>query len=120
MSPTTDSEGGHEGPVADDEIIAPPRFQLGGQEHPVYHGETSMHEDIASPSKRVKASTAGLDVSSWTTDDLRALTRLRHRYATAEEGEAWMDAYFGWASVTYAIVNRHIFLREPVRAMSSI
>lgn len=113
MSASTVSGGEHEDAVVEDEIIAPPRFQLGGQDHPVYHGETSMHEDIASPSKRVKVSTAGLDVSSWTTDDLRALTRLRHRYATAEEGEAWMDAYFNWASVTYAIVNRHIFLREP-------
>jgi len=92
--------------------IAPPRFQLGGSEHPVYHGETSMHEDIASPSKLVDPSPSIMDVSGWSDQNIRELTKLRHKYATAEEGEAWMNAYFTWASVTYAVVNRSIFLRK--------
>jgi len=94
--------------------IAPPRFQLGGSDHPVYHGETSMHEDIASPSKLVGPSPLTLDVSGWSDQNLRELTKLRHKYASPEEGEAWMNAYFTWASVTYAVVNRSIFLRKSI------
>lgn len=106
---------------SEDEVIDPPRFTLGGTEMPVYHGETSMHEDTHSldvdPSPKTNASSStankpSVDATHWTQEDIRGLTRLRHKYATPEEGEVLMDAYFAWASPSTAVVNRRLFLRE--------
>lgn len=55
----------------------------------------------------------GTSPQSWTEDQLRAAARLRHRYADADEGEAWMDAYFSWASPVYSVVHRPLFIRMP-------
>lgn len=77
-----------------------------------------MHEDAASldPSPKTASSSAAnkpsVDASQWTQEDIRALTRLRHKYATADEGEALVDAYFTWASPSTAVVNRRLFLRD--------
>lgn len=98
----------------------PPRFALGGEEQNVYHGETSMYDEppqsYTDPSPQTNPSTGShlprIDASNWTEHDIRSLTRLRHKYATPEEGEALVDAYFCWASPTYAVVNRTLFLRE--------
>lgn len=43
---------------------------------------------------------------------LRVARRARHRYATPEEGEAYMEAHFCWASQTYGVVSRPLLLRE--------
>lgn len=90
---------------------------------PVYHGETSMHEDTQDPSPRTNASSsvankASVDATAWTQEDIRGLTRLRHKYATPEEGEVLMDAYFAWASPSTAVVNRRLFLRGWRRVLA--
>lgn len=104
--------------------MAPPRFQLEGKDYPVYHGETSMHEDghgrssinhSSVPASMPTGTINGMGALTWSEEDLRRMTRLRHKYASPEEGEAYMDAYFCWASPTYAVVNRGIFLRESTR-----
>jgi hypothetical protein len=109
--------------------MAPPRFQLDGNDHPVYHGETSMYEDGRRSAMAMETKTtmttmpvamtssphgmSGTEAATeWSEVDLRRMTRMRHKYASAEEGESWMDAYFCWASPTYAVVNRQVFLRE--------
>lgn len=77
-----------------------------------------MHEDAVTldPSPKTSSSAPtnkpSVDASQWTHEDIRALTRLRHKYATAEEGEALVDAYFTWASPSTAVVNRRLFLRD--------
>ena len=110
--------GQHEPESPLDEAMDPPRFQLGGDDHPVYHGETSMHDDVTDASFATKGASTNrsVDVSSWKEEDLRALTRLRHKFASADEGEMWMDACFCWTSPTYAVVNRAVFLRKPGRS----
>lgn len=101
-----------------EEEMEPPRFKLGGSDLTVFHGETSMHDDATDPSPKASnhpdsggPSGPQLD-AAWTPEDIRALTRLRHKYASAEEGEAFIDAYFCWASPSIAVVNRSIFLRD--------
>lgn len=125
LSPPARRAHGHSGSIKSEdsdseEELDPPRFTLGGSDLPVYHGETSMHEDAVSldPSPKTASSSAAaankpsVDASQWTNEDIRALTRLRHKYATADEGEALMDAYFTWASPSTAVVNRRLFLRD--------
>jgi hypothetical protein len=103
-----------------EEEMAPPHFQLEGLDHPVYHGETSMHEDgRSSTNDRPPAMTAAsldlaMNASTWPEHEIRQLTRQRHKYATPEDGESLMDAYFCWASPTYAVVNRSVFLRKSI------
>lgn len=106
------------------ETIAPPLFQLEGLDHPIYHGETSMHEDGRAsihdlPSAMTAAShDLAQSASTWPESQIRQLTRQRHKYATPADGESLMDAYFCWASPTYAVVNRSLFLREsPARQL---
>ncbi|BEI92243.1 uncharacterized protein CcaverHIS019_0410630 [Cutaneotrichosporon cavernicola] len=117
----SDGEGEGDGEGDDgsssEEELEPPRFTLGAAELPVYHGETSMHEDaVIDPSPKTSSSAPtnkpSVDASQWTHEDIRALTRLRHKYAAADEGEALMDAYFTWASPSTAVVNRRLFLRD--------
>ncbi|BEJ00153.1 hypothetical protein CcaverHIS631_0500100 [Cutaneotrichosporon cavernicola] len=94
-----------------------PQYDLGSAARPVYHGELSMFDE---PDQRgsldAPASSSPLfeggSPQSWTEDQLRAAARLRHRYAKAEEGEVWVDAYFSWASPVYAVVHRPIFIRD--------
>lgn len=99
-----------------EEEMEPPRFKLGGSDLTVFHGETSMHDDATDPSPKASnhpdsGGPPQID-AAWTPEDIRALTRLRHKYATADEGEAFIDAYFCWASPSIAVVNRSIFLRD--------
>jgi hypothetical protein len=92
--------------------MEPPRFKLGGHDLTEFHGETSMHDDgkqsITDPSPPVQHPS----VDGWSPAEMRNLRRLRHKYATPDEGEAYIDAYFFWASTTTGVVNRAIFLRE--------
>lgn len=101
-----------------EEEMEPPRFKLGGSDLTVFHGETSMHDDATDPSPKASnhpdsggPSGPQFD-AAWTPEDIRALTRLRHKYASPDEGEAFIDAYFCWASPSIAVVNRSIFLRD--------
>lgn len=120
--PPLDGDGAHEagaeaeGESESEEEMEPPRFKLGGSDLTVFHGETSMHDDATDPSPKTSThpDSAGphVDASAWSPEDLRALTRLRHKYASADEGEALMDAYFCWASPSIAVVCRSIFLRD--------
>lgn len=100
----------------EEEGMDPPQFHLGGRDDPVYHGETSMHEVVVDPSLAALQNTISTSrstgYSNWTEREVRAMTRLRHKYAAPEEGEALMDAFFSWASMTYGFVNRGVFLRE--------
>lgn len=102
---------------SEDEPMDPPQFHLGGKDDSIYHGETSMHEAVVDPSLAVRtdamsALSKTMDYRNWTEPELRAMARLRHKYATPEEGEALMDAFFSWASMTYGFVNRGLFLSE--------
>lgn len=93
--------------------MEPPRFKLGGSDLNEYHGETSMHDDgqhsstDPSPATGHNPSTEG-----WSPAEMRDLRRLRHKYATPDEGEALIEAYFIWASTSTGVVNRSVFLRK--------
>lgn len=45
-------------------------------------------------------------------DRLKIARQSQHRYASAEEGEAYMNAHFCWASMTYSVISRKLFYRE--------
>jgi hypothetical protein len=91
--------------------MEPPRFKLSGNELNEYHGETSMHDDgqqsITDPSPPVQHPS----IEGWSPAEMRDLRRMRHKYATPMEGEAYIDSYFCWASTTTGVVVKHIFLR---------
>lgn len=44
-------------------------------------------------------------------DRMRSARRARHRYATPEEGEAYIQAHFCWASQTYGVISHPLLLR---------
>ncbi|WOO84331.1 putative transcriptional regulatory protein [Vanrija pseudolonga] len=95
-------------------VLPRPRYDLGSASRPVYHGELSMFDDSGTRPRQSRAGSP-LGVAggqTWTEDRLRAAARLRHRYASVEDGEAWMDAYFAWVSCADGIVHRPIFLRD--------
>lgn len=96
-----------------EDTLGRPRYDLGSAARPVYHGELSMFDDsgmrpTAPTSPRFDSSSP----TTWTEERLRAAARLRHRYATAEEAEGWMDTYFAWSSPVYSVVHRPLFIRE--------
>jgi hypothetical protein len=96
--------------------LEPPRFKLSGNDLNEYHGETSMHDDGEQSSTDPSPATGHLpSVEGWSQAEMRDLRRLRHKYATGEEGEALVDAYFTWASTSTGVVHRSIFLRESNR-----
>lgn len=90
-----------------------PQYHLGTAKRPVYHGELSMFEDPdGRPSAAASPTHEEASPQVWSEERLRAAARLRHRYADPDDGEAWLDAYFSWASPVYAVVHRPTFLRE--------
>jgi len=94
--------------------MEPPRFKLGGNDFNEYHGETSMHDDgqqsITDPSPPVHQPS----IEGWSQAEMRDLRRMRHKYATPDEGENYIEAYFVWASTVTAVVNKQIFLRKQL------
>lgn len=90
-----------------------PQYHLGSAKRPVYHGELSMFEDPdGRPSAAASPTHEEASPQVWSEERLRAAARLRHRYADPDDGEAWLDAYFSWASPVYAVVHRPTFLSE--------
>ncbi|ORY34327.1 fungal-specific transcription factor domain-domain-containing protein [Naematelia encephala] len=91
-----------------------PRFAFGSLDRPVYHGETSMHNDFDTPPGRASRDSISAveDGSSWSMARLRALCKTKHRYVSPEEGEFYLDAYFCWASITYSAIYRPTFIRD--------
>lgn len=63
------------------------------------------------PSAATTPSEAVNAFETWNEERLSAAAKLRHRYATPEEGEEWMTAYFCWASPVYSVVHRPVFIR---------
>lgn len=45
-------------------------------------------------------------------EELAVLRRRQHKHASPEDGEAWLAAYFSWASLVDNFVDRQLFLRE--------
>lgn len=91
-----------------------PRYDLGSTSRPVYTGETSMFDDRPRPSNLPSPVGARNTHDPITEDRLRAFARLRHKYVSADEGEALLDAYFSWASPIYAVVHRPLFIRQSL------
>jgi hypothetical protein len=84
---------------------------------PVYHGETSMHDhmDARSASGATISPPEAMDTAtakSLPPQRLADLAKLRHKYASVEEGEVYLDAYFRWASPVYAVIHRPVFMRD--------
>ncbi|WOO77847.1 putative transcriptional regulatory protein [Vanrija pseudolonga] len=48
----------------------------------------------------------------YTSEELAALRRRQHKHASPEDGEAWLEAYFSWASLVDGFVDRQLFLRD--------
>lgn len=104
--------GNMNGGQCPDAELGRPQYHLGSTKRPVYHGELSMFEDQG-PSAAASPTHENMSPQVWGEERLRAAARLRHRYADPEDGEAWIDAYFCWASPVYAVVHRPTFLSEP-------
>jgi len=116
--PDVHIQGPSEGPEGDDkqvdDTLGRPRYDLGSAARPEYHGELSMFDDSGTrPTAPASPRFDSTSPTSWTEERLRAAARLRHRYATADEAEQWLDSYFSWASPVYAVVHRPIFIRKP-------
>jgi hypothetical protein len=95
-----------------EDTLGKPRYVLGSAARPEYHGELSMFDDSGTrPTAPASPRFDSTSPTNWTEERLRAAARLRHRYATADEAEQWLDAYFSWASPVYAVVHRPIFIR---------
>lgn len=105
--------------------LGSPRYDVGSAARPVYHGEISMFDEGAereerggwgrSPSPEVvreRGHRASGVEQEWSDESLRAAARLRHRYASPEDGENWVESYFCWASAVDGVVHRPSFIRE--------
>jgi hypothetical protein len=106
--------GGEGEEVHMDATLGRPRYDLGSAARPEYHGELSMFDDSGTRPTAPASPRFSTSPDTWTEERLRAAARLRHRYATADEAEQWLDSYFTWASPVYAVVHRPIFIRKSV------
>lgn len=115
------------------EHLEHPRYSLGPVGQASYHGETSLFDDFTGNAGTTRDTPnhpplsihphrsfspfamlqKGQEEEEMAQEDrMRLARRARHRYATPEEGEAYMDAHFCWASQTYGVVSRPLLLRE--------
>ncbi|KAL1412971.1 hypothetical protein Q8F55_000720 [Vanrija albida] len=51
-------------------------------------------------------------VEDYTPEELEAARKRQHKHASVEDGEAWLEAYFAWASVVDNFIDRQLFLRD--------
>lgn len=51
------------------------------------------------------------EAKDWSFERLQATARSRHKYASPDEGEEYLKAYFNWSGPCYNVVHRPIFIR---------
>ncbi|KAL1407809.1 hypothetical protein Q8F55_007244 [Vanrija albida] len=108
-------DSGPASPTPAEPQLGSPRYDVGSAAHPVYHGEISMFDEGAEA--RAASASASPEVrrpdeGEWSDETLRAAARLKHRYASAHDGENWVESYFCWASSVDGVVHRPSFIRD--------